>query len=298
MAKKRSNKIVGRASFADYRHDGASWITLAGGEYYPDILPEARELYKPVLILFGQILKRSESSQALFLNICELRETWMRIQLARVFRKYVSPSTPVEMLKGKSKATSICEQFGRHFRPIQQVQAAFRSRRIPDEALCAVLWEYKDRGKKGYDLTEKFFSLIRRQLPSVTVKGPERAGKDILLGSIWPDYKRPKHPVDFVLEHGNELLAIGFARYDGDRGGAQEDDRTGGYLGASAEVLAYAVTEKTRKVKLIFLNDGPGLLLGSMWSDYAALEEVGKGRIVVCTLRMVPERITLDWLES
>ena len=130
------------------------------------------------------------------------------------------------------------------------------------------------------------------------IKGPERAGKDILLGSIWPDYKRPKHPVDFVLEKEGELLAIGFARYDGDRGGAQEDDRTGGYLGASAEVLAYAVTEKLRKVKLIFLNDGPGLLLGSMWTDYAALEEVGNGRIMVCTLRMVPERITLEWLES
>lgn len=298
MTKNRTNKPIGRRSFAEYREDAANWITLAGGEYYPDILPEACELYKPVLVLFGQILKRSESSQALFMSICELRETWMRIQLARVFRKYVSPSTPVEMLKGKSKAAAICEQFGAEFRPIQRVQVAFNSRPIPDEALCALLWEYKDRGKKGYDLTEKFFSLIRRQLPDLTVKGPERAGKDILLGSIWPDYKRPKHPVDFVLERGNELLAIGFARYDGDRGGAQEDDRTGGYLGASAEVLAYAITEKTRKVKLIFLNDGPGLLLGSMWADYAAIEEVGKGRIMVCTLRMVPERITMQWLES
>jgi len=86
--------------------------------------------------------------------------------------------------------------------------------------------------------------------------------------------------------------------YDGDRGGAQEDDRTGGYMGATAEVLAYAITKKLRKVKLIFLNDGPGLLLGSMWNDYAALEEVGNGRIMVSTLRMVPERISLTWLES
>ena len=284
--------------FADYRTDGASWITLAGGEYYPDILPEACELYKPVLVLFGQILKRSESSEALFLNICELRETWMRIQLARVFRKYVSPATPVEMLKKKTNAAAICEQFGGGFRAIQQVQVAFASRPIPDVALCALLWEYKDRGKKGYDLTEKFFSLIRRQLPGVDVTGPERAGKDIPLGSIWPDYKRPKHPVDFVLKRGDELLAIGFARYDGDRGGAQEDDRTGGYHGSAAEVLAYAVTTELRKVKLIFLNDGPGLLLGSMWDDYAALERVDPTRIMVCTLRMVPDRLTLDWLES
>jgi hypothetical protein len=296
--RKTKENSGGRKGFADYREDAANWITLAGGEYYPDILPDACELYKPVLVLFGQILKRSESSRALFMNICELRETWMRIQLARVFRKYVSPSTPVEMLKGKSKAEKICEQFGANFRAVSQVQRAFRSRPIPDEALCALLWEYKDRGKKGYDLTEKFFALVRRQLPGITVKGPERAGKDILLGSIWPNFKRPKHPVDFVLERGDKLLAIGLARYDGDRGGAQEDDRTGGYQGAAAEVLAYAVTEKTRKVKLIFLNDGPGLLLGSMWTDYSSLEEVGSGRIMVCTLRMVPERITMEWLES
>ena len=175
MAKKKGQNSAGRPSFAEYREDAANWITLAGGEYYPDILPEACELYKPVLVLFGQILKRSESSRALFMNICELRETWMRIQLARVFRKYVSPSTPVEMLKGKSKADAICEQFGANFRPIARVQLAFHSRPIPDEALCALLWEYKDRGKKGYDLTEKFFSLIRRQLPDVTVKGPRAA---------------------------------------------------------------------------------------------------------------------------
>lgn len=281
-----------------YREDARNWITLAGGVFYPDILPEARELYKPVLVLFGQILKRSESSQALFMNICAPGETWMRIQLARVFRKYVSPATPVEMLKAKSKAADICAQFGANFRPIAQVQAAFHSRPIPDEALCAIMWEYKDRGKKGYDLTEKFFSLIRQQLPGAIIKGPERAGKDILLGSIWPNFKRPKHPVDFIIERDDKLLAVGFARYDGDRGGAQEDDRPGGYLGACNEVLAYAVTKQTRKVKLIFLNDGPGLLLGSMWNDYAELEELGKGRIMVCTLRMVPERITIEWLES
>ncbi len=222
---------IARKDFADYQPDAATWITLATGEFYPDILPEACELYKPVLVLFGQLLRRSESSIALFQNICELTETWMRVQLARVFRKYVSPTTPVEMLKGKSKVKSICDQFGPGFRPIQEVQKAFESRPIPDEALCAVLWEYKDRGKKGYDLTEKFFTLIRAQLPAFTIVGPERAGQDVLLG-------------------------------------------------------------------VIFLNDGPGLLLGSMWSDYSSLERSGKGRIRVVTLRMVPERVTAQWLES
>ena len=88
----------------------------------------------------------------------------MRVQLSRVFRKYVSPETPVEMLKKKTKAKEICEQFGEGFRPIHIVQDKFNSRPIPDETLCALLWEYKDRGKKGYDLTEKFFANCNNKL--------------------------------------------------------------------------------------------------------------------------------------
>ncbi len=296
MANPRS--ATSRKRFGDYRADGASWITLATGEYYPDILPEACELYKPVLVLFGQKLKQSESSESLFMSICEMTETWMRVQLARVFRKYASPATPVEMLKNKSKVKTICAQFGAGFRPIHEVQEAFLSRPIPDEALCAVLWEYKDRGKKGYDLTEKFFSIIRKQLPGYTVIGPERAGKDVLLGTLWPDYPKPDRPADFVIKRGTEVLAVGFARYDSDRGGAQEDDRTGGYRDCAAELLQFAARRGLKKLKTIFLNDGPGLLLGSMWSDYDHLEQSGKGRTRVVTLRMVPERITAEWLEA
>lgn len=289
---------ISRMNFGDYKADAATWITLATGEYYPDILPDACELYKPVLVLFGQILKKSESSTALFLNICELTETWMRVQLARVFRKYVSPTTPVEMLKGKSKGMVICDQFGPNFRPVQEVQKAFASRPIPDEALCAVLWEYKDRGKKGYDLTEKFFAMIRTQLPGYTITGPERAGQDILLGTVWADYTKCDRPADFMIKRQGEVLAIGFARYDSDRGGAQEDDRTGGYRECANEILRYAAKKRLKQLKVIFLNDGPGLLLGSMWNDYNYLEKSGHGRIRVATLRMVPERITAEWLES
>jgi hypothetical protein len=89
-----------------------------------------------------------------------------------------------------------------------------------------------------------------------------------------------------------------FARYDSDRGGAQEDDRTGGYRDCAGEVLGFASRKKLGKLKVIFLNDGPGLLLGSMWADYSTLERSGKGRIRVVTLRMVPERITAEWLEA
>jgi hypothetical protein len=49
---------------------------------------------------------------------------------------------------------------------------------------------------------------------------------------------------------------------------------------------------------VIFINDGPGLLLGSMWDDYSSLESMETGKIIVLTLRMIPERITREWLTS
>jgi hypothetical protein len=290
-------------SFADYRTDSTAWITLASGEYYPDILPQACELYKPVLVLFDQLVRSSHSSIDLFIAISEVKEQWMRIQLSRVFRKYVSPETPVEMLKKKSAAQRICEQFGARFRNIVEVQKKFASRPLPDEALCAVLWEYKDRGKKGYDLTERLFSIVRGHLPGFTMIGPERAGKDVLLGEVFPGYPKPDRPVDFVIFEGNEVdpqkaVAVGLARYDSDRGGAQEDDRTDQYREVAQEIVRYANRNGLPRLKVIYVNDGPGLLLGSMWTDYVYIEKHWKGRVKVVTLRMVAERITAAWLKS
>jgi hypothetical protein len=281
--------------FRDYKAENANWITLATGEFYPDILVDACNLYKPVLELFGQILKSSESSEKLFLQTV-VNQPWMRVQLARVFRKYVSPNTPVEMLKQKRKAEWICKEFGKGFRPIVEVQKAFLSRPMPDEALCAVLWEYKDRGQKGYDMTERMFELLRSKFPEFEILGPERAGRDILLGEVFEDYTKPDRPADFIIKDGNNILAVGFARYDSDRGGAQEDDRTGGYSNASRELLDYAVGKDLR-TKIIFVNDGPGLLLGSMWDDYSYIEEASDD-IKVVTLRMITERITIEWFLS
>ena len=223
----------------------------------------------------------------------------MRVQLARVFRKYVSPSTPVEMLKVKSRLKQIIDEFGSGFRPIQEVHSAFESRPLRDEALCAVLWEYKDRGKKGYDLTERFFDMVRSRFPELTIHGPERAGRDVPMGTVFKDYPNPNRPVDFVIHEkgGREVLAIGLARYDSDRGGAQEDDRPGQYKSAVDEILGYAHAHGLN-TKVILLNDGPGLLLGTMWDDYIKLEESYKGQVLVVTLRMIPERLTLKWLRG
>ncbi|RUL59716.1 bstEII [Prevotella koreensis] len=284
--------------FEDYKNDAPNQITMANGAFYPDILAQACELYKPVLVYFGQLLKVSPSSEMLLKEITKLTQTWMRIQLLRVFRKYVSPDTSVEMLKSKNKIPMVCATFGKDFRPINVVQKKFNERPLPDEALCAVLWEYKDRGQKGYSLTETFFDMFQSKFPNYTIEGPKRAGADVQLKSVFPDYPNPTRPVDFVIRDNNKnVLAIGLARYDSDRGGAQEDDRTGGYNNCAKEILAYTSTKKL-KTKVIFLNDGPGLLLGSMWDDYSKLEKINSDRIMVLTLRMLDERLTEKWLKS
>lgn len=284
--------------FRDYKAEGDAWITLATGEYYPDILPDACRLYEPVLIEFGLLLKASHSSTNLFTSLMDTPNQWMRTQLCRVFKKYVSPQTPVEMLKRKTDAVNICAKFGDAFRNIVEVQQKFNSRPMPDEALCAVLWEYKDRGKKGYDLTERLFDVLRSQHAGLTVAGPERAGKDILLGTVFKNYPKPDRPVDFVIYKGKKVLAIGLARYDSDRGGAQEDDRTGQYREVAQEIFGYADSHAMSHIKVIYVNDGPGLLLGSMWNDYSYLEDLWPNRVAVVTLRMVSGRITSTWLRA
>jgi len=285
-------------TFREYKPEAEAWITLATGEYYPDVLPDACRLYEPVLVEFGALLRVSHSSVNLFESIMETSNTWMRTQLCRVFKKYVSPQTPVEMLKRKSDASKISLQFGDGFRKVAEVQHRFSARPIPDEALCAILWEYKDRGKKGYDLTERLFGMLQAQHPGLSVVGPERAGKDVLLGKVFQNYPKPDRPVDFVISDGPEVLAIGLARYDSDRGGAQEDDRTGQYREVAQEILAYADTNGLPHLKVIYVNDGPGLLLGSMWNDYSYIEDQWPGRVKVVTLRMVPERVTESWLRG
>ncbi len=285
-------------AFRDYKPEGEVWITLANGEYYPDTLPEACRLYAPVLVEFGRLLKSAHSSIDLFTSIMDIPTPWMRTQLCRVFKKYVSPQTPVEMLKRKSDARRISAQFGPSFRGVVDVQQRFAGRPVPDEALCAVLWEYKDRGRKGYDLTERLFEILRDAHTNCVISGPERAGKDVLLGTVFAQYPKPDRPVDFVISEGAKILAIGLARYDSDRGGAQEDDRTGQYREVAQEILGYANANRLPGLKVIFVNDGPGLLLGSMWADYAYIEELFPGRVKVVTLRMVPERITAEWLRS
>ena len=285
-----------RRTFTDYRQEAADWITTASGDYYPNVIEPANSLYEPVLAKFGQLVDMSTSSVELLRHVSDVKGS-MRVQLLRVFRKYVSPSTSVEMLKRKKDIENIIRRFGDEFRPIEQVRSAFHGQPIPDAPLSVLLWEYKDRGKKGYELTDLFFDEFELLFPDLTMTGPRRAGRDVLMREIFPDYPFPRQPVDFVIRDSDDVLAIGLARYDSDRGGAQEDDRTSGYKNTANTILTYCA-EHGLKTKVLFLNDGPGLLLGSMWRDYAELEASNPARIMVFTLRMFRARLTLEWLRG
>lgn len=146
-------------------------------------------------------------------------------------------------------------------------------------------------------MTERLFEIVRERFRGLDIIGPERAGKDIILGELFENYPKPDRPVDFVLLKNKKPVAVGLARYDSDRGGAQEDDRTGQYRDCATEVLNYS-KHQGLNLKVIFLNDGPGLLLGSMWRDYSDIEDVWDGKVKVVTLRMFPKRITTQSLLS
>lgn len=283
-------------SFSDYKTRASQYITFIDSEFYPDYLDEARIIYGSVIEQFSELANMAGSSAELLTSIAD-KPNPSRTQLLRVFRKYVSPDTSVEMLKVKKKILNVIENYGHRFRNIEQVRANLASRPNPDEALIAILIEYKSRGQKGYELTEAFFLWFESNFGSeYLIQGPVRAGRDVMLDEVLKDWDR-KTPADILISRNNGTpLVIGFARYDSDRGGAQEDDRTGGNRDKVTDILRYADTYKL-PLKVFFLNDGPGLTLGSMWNDYAALEKYGKGRVMVCTLKMLDERFTRDWLE-
>src|SRR4051812_21470830 len=111
-------------TFRDYTNDQARWITFVEGKYYPDSLMAAIPIYEPVLAKFGDALGRVANSAELLQFICKFPQA-QRIQLLRVFRKYVSPDTSVEMLKKQTKIPEIIREFGSKFRDLATVRTMF-----------------------------------------------------------------------------------------------------------------------------------------------------------------------------
>jgi len=287
--------MTGQRRFRDFYANGREWLTVVESPYYPDFLDAASQLYQPVLERFLELVEAANTSAGLLRSIMDEPPS-IRTQLLRVFHRYVSPDTSVEMLKRKSRVEEAIDGFGDRFRPFEQVRQIIRSRGVSDETLFALLSEYKDRGQKGYRLTEAFFAWVEARFQNrVKLRGAAGPGADILLNRLLPGYPLAT-PADFIITIPDDRpLVIGFARYDSDRGGAQEDDRIRGNNDSAGTILRYA-DERGLPLRVLFLNDGPGLLLGSMWRDYADLEERWGDRVRVVTLKMLNERVTYEWI--
>ena len=282
------------AEFSDYQAEKYKWITAFDKKFYPDHFEKALSHYRPFIKRFHKLTTIATSSEHLFRLIQEEKNP-PRVQLLRIFNRYVSPITSVEMLKVIGNTNDICTAFGPLFRDIALVKENFATKKR-DDVLAALLFEHKERGQFGYELTERFFKWFEETFPGpeFAALGPRRAGKDIDLKKVIEGYQHDC-PTDILISYDGEPLVAGFARYDSDRGGAQEDDRTGGNRSKILEIIEHK-NEKGKPLKIFFLNDGPGLLLGSMWSDYGRLEKMHPDRILVATLKMLQSRFTRDWL--
>jgi hypothetical protein len=207
------------------------------------------------------------------------------------------------MLKVKAKTEVVIKTFGPSFREIPQILARLAERAEPDEALAAVFWEHHDRGTPGYVLSAQFFDYFEEHFgKDYVIVGPREAGSDVSLKEVLEKFEKIV-PADFLISRRSDKvpLVVGFAHYDSDRGGSQEDDRTGGNQDKVEKVMSYAARRRLG-LRVLFINDGPGLLLGSMWDDYGRLETDnivdGELRVMVATMKMVPERLSPDWIEG
>jgi len=81
-------------SFSSYKVTVSKWITIFDSPFYPDSLDEAKMLYEKVLERFIELVDEATNSANL-LKIITKEPDPLRIQLLRVFRRYVSPDTTV-----------------------------------------------------------------------------------------------------------------------------------------------------------------------------------------------------------
>jgi len=270
---------------------------------FPEVLELLLEKYAKSIDTFCELIQSSESSAEVLQKIrTGDRNADERSALLKMYRRCVSPILDTETTKKikKISTSTLIDTYGDTFKPITKLKAQFTDLPIEQKyALAALVGEYDTRGQLGYQLTELFFDWFEIRFKSqYTIEGPRRAGRDIELSDLYPNFQGT-YPCDFVVRRhcDQELLAIGFARYDSTRGGAQSDDRTGGNLNKVDKAKAFDQVTPTR-FKLIFLADGPGLMHGDTWEEACTLDGQWHGRVRVVTLELAEKRITPEWLES
>ncbi|MBC6406311.1 MAG: hypothetical protein GDA41_11450 [Rhodospirillales bacterium] len=270
---------------------------------FPEILDLLIEKYDNTIEIFCHLIRESESSAEVLKKIRTTeRDADERMALLKMYRRCVSPVLDTETTKKIKKISTdtLIEAYGETLKPIAKLKAQFTD--LPQEykyALAALVGEYDTRGQLGYQLTGAFFDWFEDRFASqYIIEGPRGAGRDIELSELYPEFKG-SYPCDFVVRRSSDraVLAVGFARYDSTRGGAQSDDRTGGNANKVEKAKALDRVTPTG-LKLIFLSDGPGLMHGDTWEEACVLDGQWNGRVRVVTLKLAAARITADWLEG
>jgi hypothetical protein len=270
---------------------------------FPESLEILINKYSGAVETFCQLIRECDSSEDVLRQIRQPeRDADERMALLKMYRRCVSPVLDTETTKKirKISTESLIETYGLTFKPIgklkQQFQAMSPEYRF---ALAALIGEYDTRGQSGYELTGLFFDWFTTHFEGkYLIEGPRGAGRDIELSTLYPSYQGA-FPCDFVIRRvsDREVAAIGFARYDSTRGGAQSDDRTSGNANKVDKAKAFDQVTST-KLKMIFLADGPGLMHNDTWEESCQLDGQWDGRVRVVTLKLAAKRITCEWLEG
>ena len=228
-----------------------------------------REKYERSILEFAELVANSQTSGELLQQIrSPLIPAARRMSLLKLFRRCVSGVIDTEMAKKITKISTqtLVENYSSTFKPIATLKEQFAS--LNSEfisALAVAVGEYDSRGKQGYVLTQCFFDWFASALgEDLSIEGPTGSGPDIEFCSIFPDFVGAC-PCDFIIRKraDQRVLAVGFARYDSTRGGAQSDDRTSGNAAKVYIIRDYCISVGLL-LRILFLADGPGLLTGTL----------------------------------
>lgn len=295
--------MISNNSFLSTIRDPHTIITtISGGVTFPELCDIRLKKYKIYIEEFRRIILSAETSNQVLEIIRDPHlkmDKDKRMSLLKMFRRCVSLVCDTEATKKirKTPTSVFTENYGHTFKNIKKLKKQFKD--ISDDkisSLSALLGEYDDRGFQGYALTNMFFNWFENNFDGYTIMGPRGAGRDIQLSSVFKQFEGD-YPCDFIIKKENQVLAVGFARYDSTRGGAQSDDRTGG--NSDKVNKARAFTKKFGiSFKLIFLADGPGLSHNDTWNEACELDGSWSGNVRVTTLLTAPKRITESWLTS
>lgn len=278
------------------RDDRGDYVTVLKGDLYPDILELATLAYSPILERFRTLLTEATSADGLYRAVM-LEPGERRNKMVAVFRRYFT-DVSTEVLGKVSRVEHVIRQFGVGFRDIEEVKALFSQRPFPDETLMAILYINAQRGKTGYEFTDLFFTWFENSFSDrYDISGPRGSGKDLNLKNELEDYDKATKADLLIRDLNGVPLVVGFARYDAHRGGSQEDDRIKGNNDNLTDIMEYSQIIG-HPLRLLFLNDGPGLVAGSMWNDYADLERRWTPNVMVATLKLLDDLLTEDWIDG